>query len=216
MTPKQKIEKFIEEGESFIGQNMTSDDAIFISWNNALIRFSEKMYGEKSTVTNQFKSRPYTLLVSLLDTPNVEYVEAFESDMKVTIADLKRLLEELDDEVVTFNTNKKSKMMKPKDLQPIQVNVNTTNNNNNTNVNSNSLNVMSFQEIRDQIEDNTYLDDNSKNELINKLSEIEELCNSKESKSKKWSKARAILAFVLDKGVDIAIMFIPKILEAIM
>ena len=40
------------------------------------------------------------------------------------------------------------------------------------------------------------------NELIEKLNEITELQNSKESKSKKWDKAKKILSFLLDKGAD--------------
>ena len=74
---------------------------------------------------------------------------------------------------------------------------------------------MSIDEIRDNITDNTYLSDTSKQELLNKLDEIIELQKSKESKSKKWDKAKAILAFLLDKGADIAIMYIPQILLAI-
>ena len=84
----------------------------------------------------------------------------------------------------------------------------------NTNTNTITLN-MSVDEIRDNITDNTYLSDTSKQELLNKLDEIIELQKSKESKSKKWDKAKAILAFLLDKGVDIAIMYIPQILLAI-
>ena len=212
---KEKLTKLIIEGESFLGKNKTSDDESFQSWNNALIRLSEKYYGTDTTTTKNFKERSYSLSVFTIGTPDEYFVSAFERDMKITIEDLKRLLDELDDEEIPFIPNNEKKSIKSKAMQPIQVNVTTTNNNSNTNVNTISLNVLSFQEIRDQIEENTYLDDNSKTELMNKLSEIEDLCNSKESKSKKWSKAKAILAFVLDKGADIAIMFIPKILEAI-
>lgn len=208
---KEKLTKLIIEGESFLGKNKTSDDESFQAWNNALIRLSERYYGTDTTTTKNFKERSYSLSVFTIGTPDEYFVSAFERDMKITIEDLKRLLDELDDEEIPFIPNNENKSTKSKEIQPIQVNVNNTN----TNVNSNSLNVKSFQEIRDQIEENTYLDDNSKTELMNKLSEIEDLCNSKESKSKKWSKAKAILAFVLDKGADIAIMFIPKILEAI-
>ena len=74
---------------------------------------------------------------------------------------------------------------------------------------------MTIDEIRENIEDNTYLSDFDKNELIEKLNEITELQNSKESKSKKWDKAKKILSFLLDKGADIAIMYIPHILTAI-
>lgn len=86
--------------------------------------------------------------------------------------------------------------------------------NTNNNTNTITLNI-SIDEIRDNITDNIYLSDTSKQELLNKLDEIIELQKSKESKSKKWDKAKAILAFLLDKGVDIAIMYIPQILLAI-
>ena len=89
-----------------------------------------------------------------------------------------------------------------------------TNNNTNTNTNTVTLN-MSIDEIRDNIADNTYLSDDAKKELLDKLDEIIELQKSKESKAKKWNKAKSILSFLLDKGADIAIMYIPQILSAI-
>lgn len=89
-----------------------------------------------------------------------------------------------------------------------------TNNNTNTNTNTVTLN-MTIDEIRDNITDNTYLSDTAKQELLNKLDDIIELQKSKESKAKKWNKAKEILSFLLDKGADIAIMYIPQILNAI-
>ena len=74
---------------------------------------------------------------------------------------------------------------------------------------------MTIDDIRKNIEDNSYLSDPEKNELFEKLNEIVELQKSKESKTKKWDKAKKILAFLLDKGADIAIMYIPQILAAI-
>ena len=55
----------------------------------------------------------------------------------------------------------------------------------------------------------------ARKELLNKLDEIVELQKSKDSKTKKWDKAKKILGFILDKGADIAIMYIPQILKAI-
>ncbi len=94
------------------------------------------------------------------------------------------------------------------------INISTTNNNTNTNSNELTIN-MTIDEIRRNIEDNTYLSDFDKTELIEKLNEIEELKKSKDSKTKKWDKAKKILSFLLDKGADIAIMYIPHILSAI-
>ena len=88
--------------------------------------------------------------------------------------------------------------------------------NNNTNTNSNDITLkMSIDEIKENITDNTYLSDASKQELLSKLDEIIELQKSKESKTKKWEKAKVILSFLLDKGADIAIMYIPQVLSAI-
>ena len=94
------------------------------------------------------------------------------------------------------------------------ITISTTNNNTNTNSNNITLNI-NIDEIKENITDNTYLSDVAKQELLSKLDEIVELQKSKESKTKKWDKAKSILAFLLDKGVDIAIMYIPQILNAI-
>lgn len=86
--------------------------------------------------------------------------------------------------------------------------------NNNTNSNNVSLN-MSVEDIKSNIDNNTYLSDSDKRELLKKLDEILELQKSKDNKSQKWNKAKKILEFLLDKGADIAIMYIPQILSAI-
>lgn len=88
---------------------------------------------------------------------------------------------------------------------------NINNNNNTNNINFN----MSIEDIKSNIDENTYLSDLNKKELLNKLDEIVELQKSKDSKTKKWDKAKKMLGFILDKGADIAIMYIPQILKAI-
>jgi hypothetical protein len=86
--------------------------------------------------------------------------------------------------------------------------------NNNTNLNSITFN-MSHEDIENNINDNTYLSNTEKAELLEKLGEIIELQKSNETKAKRWDKAKKILTFLLDKGADIAIMYIPQILLAI-
>ena len=128
----------------------------------------------------------------------------------------------LDDDIVWMEEDLIEKMVKFRvdnpDLYNNQkssgITISTTNNNTNNNSNNITLN-MSVDEIKENISDNTYLSDSDKQELLDKLNEIIELQNSTESKSKKWSKAKTILAFLLDKGADIAIMYIPQILSAI-
>lgn len=85
---------------------------------------------------------------------------------------------------------------------------------NNSNTNNISVTI-TLDEIREKIKDNTFLSEQDKNVLISKLQEIENLQKSNESRSKKWETAKKILSFILDKGADIAIMFIPQILAAL-
>ena len=89
-------------------------------------------------------------------------------------------------------------------------------NNSNTNTNTNNISInMTYEQIRDNINENTYISDSEKDELLSKLNEIEELKLSNESKKEKWFKAKDLVKFIIDKGADIAIMFLPKIVEAI-
>lgn len=87
-------------------------------------------------------------------------------------------------------------------------------NNSNTNINENYFNL-SVQDVRKSIDEKTYLGDNEKRELIQKLEEIKELQKSREDKNKKWQIAKEMFKFIIDKGADVAIMFIPQILKAI-
>lgn len=208
MNKKERLEKFLNESEEFIGKNLTRDDNKFEAWNNALIRFAEREYGEKSSVVKLFRERWYTLGISTFDTPHSEYVKAFENDLKTTIEDLKMLIDEADDyieepkkETKTYNTKN----------NPINFTINNTNTNNNTNY----ISIMSTEMIKEVIEDNSYIGDEEKQKLYEALDEIEQLKQSKEAKTKRWSKAKAILSFIIDKGADIAIMYLPHIIEAI-
>lgn len=89
-------------------------------------------------------------------------------------------------------------------------------NNNNSNINTNNIEIeMTIEEIRESIDENTFIGDKEKEELLQKLNEIEKLKKSNESRTKKWNIAKGILSFIIDKGADIAIMYIPHIINAI-
>ena len=208
MNKKEKLEKLLNEAENFIGKNLTRDDSKFEAWNNALIRFSEREYGEKSTTTEIFKKRRYSLGMYTLDTPHSSFVKVFEDDLKTTIEDLKMLIDEVDDYIVEPKMETKTSDNRN---NPVNVTINNTNNNSNIN----NINIMSVEKIRETIEDNSYIGDEEKQKLYKALDEIEKLKQSNESKTKRWSKAKAILSFIIDKGADIAIMYLPHIIEAI-
>lgn len=68
------------------------------------------------------------------------------------------------------------------------INISTVNNN--TNDNSNTINInMSIDDIRENIDDNTYLSDPEKKELLTKLDEIADLQKKQRIKSKKMGKS---------------------------
>jgi hypothetical protein len=80
---------------------------------------------------------------------------------------------------------------------------------------NNNISVLSNAEIEKIINDNPEIEDSEKKELLNKLDEITELQKSNATKQEKWKKAKTIIAFLIDKGADIFIMYLPKIIAAI-
>lgn len=87
-----------------------------------------------------------------------------------------------------------------------------TNTNNNTNENNNYVSV-TFESVRDKVNNMASLPDEDIEEIQKRISEIEEIVNSKETKSKKWSKAKEIIKWIADKGVDVGIALLPLILK---
>ena len=93
----KRIEKFITDGNAFFGKNLTFENSEFIAWNNALIRFVEKNYGVDSTTSKMFKERDYAPPI-YYECSHSDFVKRFECDLKTSIEDLKRLLEEIEDD----------------------------------------------------------------------------------------------------------------------
>lgn len=206
MDKKKKIENLILKGESFFGKNFSKDNGEFQSWNTELISFAEKVYGENANITKTFKSRSYTGKIPIINETSTSYVRYFEQDLKASIGDLKNILEDDDFYYAPEKHNDKN-----------QSKTNLTLNQNfiNSNTNVNAINVKNITEIKNEIEDNTYLSDSDKTELLKILEEIEKIKNSDESKTKKWDKLKKSVAFIIDKGADIAIAYLPQIIMAI-
>ena len=76
------------------------------------------------------------------------------------------------------------------------------NNVENKNIINNTMNI-SFEDARKTINDMSSLPENEIEEIQNKINAIEEIVNSKDSKSKKWSKAKEIVKWIADKGLDV-------------
>lgn len=83
---------------------------------------------------------------------------------------------------------------------------------NNTNQIITNINI-SFSEVRGKIENMSALQDSEINEILEKVNELEDIIKSSERKTKKWEKAKGIIKWVADKGVDVGITLLPLILK---
>lgn len=80
--------------------------------------------------------------------------------------------------------------------------------------NTNIVNVsVSFEEARQIIEDMTSLSQDQTEEIINKINELEEISKENAPRKKKWEKVKPIIAFALDKGVDVAIAILSLVMQ---
>ena len=149
MLKSEKINGLINDAQSFLGKGYTSSNPEFKAWNADLIRLMEKTYGVNSTDAKRFKQRLYSPCAIYNGMPTSEFNKNFESDLKISIEELKRLEKDIDEEKI-LPTDKKSASK-----QNINVNVN--------NIINNNINL-SCRDIRMIIEDNSMIGDNEKQE----------------------------------------------------
>ena len=214
MTKRERLNKLFEEGQTFLNRHLTPENNKFIGWKNSLLRFIEQYYGKDSTILKQFRSVSFYPCAVPLDAEDDIDEEYFNDGMEEILEDLRRLIDELDD-IDETSLKTKSNNSTSNNSPYISLNVDASNKNTISNINANTISIKSYKEVREDIENNTYLDDKSKKELLEKLNEIEALESSKENKSKKWDVGKKILGFILDKGADVAISYIPLIIQAI-
>ena len=82
--------------------------------------------------------------------------------------------------------------------------------------NRNEVNVtvdITFNEVRNQIQNMSALSDGQAHEIMLKIDELEKIIESSEKKTTKWSRAKEILKWVADKGVDVGIALLPLFLK---
>ena len=95
-------------------------------------------------------------------------------------------------------------------------NINVYNMNNNTNNNSNvNSNSIDFSVLEEHITNNETMTEAQTKEALNYLKELQTIFESKESRKNKWEKAKKIVGWLLDKGVDVAISYLPAIVSMI-
>ena len=154
----------------------------------------------------------------------LDYYNSY-NDSYDLMSDVRKLKTKLEyNKAVLIDENEKVKQrakseQEQRDLEKLRLQVELkktditiTNTNTNTNENNNSVSV-TFESVRDKVNNMTSLPDEDIEEIQKRIDEIEEIVNSKETKSKKWSKAKEIIKWIADKGVDVGIALLPLLLK---
>ena len=80
--------------------------------------------------------------------------------------------------------------------------------------NNNVMEVnLTFEQLKDRVENITSVNDKEIDEILDKINEIEEIYKSNDRKTKKWEKIKTILVWIMDKGIDVAIQVIPTVIN---
>jgi len=79
---------------------------------------------------------------------------------------------------------------------------------------NNHVNInITFEEVREKIEDMTSLTDHETKEILDKINEIETVINSNDKKKTKWEKVKPILTWLADKSFDVGVAIMPLLLK---
>lgn len=93
---------------------------------------------------------------------------------------------------------------------------NSTNANTNNNTNTNTVDIKAeLSRVREEIEADEVLDDDSKAEIQEKINEIEAVIDEDPNNNEKWKKLKGIITWVTTKGYKIGEKILPVLLKAI-
>lgn len=80
--------------------------------------------------------------------------------------------------------------------------------------NTNRIDItMTFEDARSKVENMTSLSQPEIEAILSKISNLESIMNSADSKSKKWDRSKDIIKWIVDKGVDVSIAVLPLIFQ---
>lgn len=123
-----------------------------------------------------------------------------EADIKDIIEQIQRYLETVFSNEARETVNKKTKSNATIDFHPI-ISASATA--------TNTVDIsISLEQARQQAED-AGLADNQYKAVMDKLNEIEEISKIKDSKGKRWQKAKDILKWVAEQGITVAGIVLP-------
>ena len=205
MSKKDKLQKLIDSGTEFLDKKLRDSDSKFCAWNASVIRFIESEYGVDSTDAQRLKNRLYHPSVYVPGADNKSlFIWCFEEDLKKTLEELRMIYNDIDEnEMNATKAEKNEKTFAP----TFNFNID----NSNSNVNTTNINI-TFEKLEKEIKEDTNIQYDEKEEIIDKLNEIKEIQQSNKNKKQKWSAIKSILIFLLDKGMDFVITYLPQIL----
>lgn len=91
-------------------------------------------------------------------------------------------------------------------------------NNSNSNLDITNINIsieIVYDDLKYFIEQNGTLSEEQRIEALDKADNVKAIAESTESKVKKWDKLKPVFEWLLTKGVDVFIKFIPLIVQAL-
>lgn len=132
------------------------------------------------------------------------------TDMQQTVAILERHVESIikhnRETEISYNNGKK---------QDTNININQNISNNASSESNVSLDIsFSFQVARKKAEDEGLADEQYK-AVMEKLTELENIAKSKESKGKRWAKAKEIMKWLVEQGIQVAGILLPVLAQTI-
>lgn len=90
------------------------------------------------------------------------------------------------------------------------------NNNYNENINHNKIKIdIDFVKIKETIQNMESLTAEDTKETLKRISELEKIFESNDTRKNKWEKAKKIAIWLLDKSVDVAIQVLPILIQII-
>lgn len=105
-------------------------------------------------------------------------------------------------EAFTMGWNEIKEPVTPSSSSDVNVTVN-----NNLNIN------ITFEEVRNQIEEMTSLTEEQTEDILKKVDEIESVIKENSSKKSKWEKIKSVLVWLADKSFDVAMTILPLLLK---
>ena len=164
---------------------------------------------EGSKLHNELVSKYHAYISDFDSTLNGYNYVAHVVDMSyLGIDSIDENIESMKNKLIAFEANGCRNAMRERKISSESINIE----NNLSAVQTQSF-IMDFDAARNQIESMTGLSEKETQETLDKVNEIKEIVQLKDSPKTKWQKLKPILAWIADKSVDVGVTLLPLILK---